>query len=445
MELIHALLGAARYAVAMILPLALLIGTYRLAFHPLRGYPGPFIAKLTDAYGGYQVKRKRLHLKAHSDLRKYGPVYRQGPNRLVFNTVAALRDLSQHGSIHKAHVYTFTSISPVPHVLGTVDPESHRMKRNVYGRVLSGHVYMAWPAIRALNRIVMLLNMPKLLTAGRLLKNIIKRRAAIEENSGRHDFWAVASTSHRESDSTTSNTSIEKSQVWSEALFFFPAGGQTTSCALSAAFFYLSRHPPVYARLAAEIRDAFSDGSLIQGGPQLLGCRYLRAVIDETLRMSPPTTVMPWREVGRHKEPCVIDGHVVPGGTLVAISAYCLMHNEAYFPEPFAFRPERWLDDDDADPDRLARMAEAFIPFSFGETMCLGKTMAYMEISLVLAKTLWHFDFGRAPGEAGKLGGGGPGGWDGGLRDRVDEFQLYDAFVGEHDGPNLTFIPRRGL
>ncbi|KAH9895480.1 cytochrome P450 [Xylariomycetidae sp. FL2044] len=202
--------------------------------------------------------------------------------------------------------------------------------------------------------------------------------------------------------------------------------GQTTSCALSAAFFYLSRNLPLaYARLAAEIRDAFSDGSLIQGGgPQLLGCRYLRAVIDEALRMSPPTTVMPWREVDRHlssEQPCVIDLHVVPCGTLVAISAYCLMHNAAYFPEPFAFRPERWLDD--TDPDRLANMA-------------------YMEMTLVLAKTLWYLDFKQASGESGKLGGGGPGGWDAGLRDRVDEFQLYDAFVGEHNGPNLTFTPR---
>ncbi|KAK6223894.1 hypothetical protein LQW54_000038 [Pestalotiopsis sp. IQ-011] len=409
----------------------------------------------------------------------------------------------------------YANHTPVPHVLGTVDPEPHRMKRNVYGRVLSGQslhrfeptmraevdiflqkvrdaaeagpvnmtplcerlasdiavqlgfgvdlksqtepenrvlidiflhmntihsVYMAWPAIRALNKIVMLFNMRKLLTAGEIIKSIIKKRAAIEENSGRHDFWAVASTSHQESDSTT--LLIEKSQVWSEALFFFPAGGQTTSCALSAAFFYLSRHPLVYARLAAEIRDAFSDGSDITGGPQLLGCKYLRAVIDETLRISPPTTVMPWREVDRNispKEPCIVDGHIVPGGTFVAVSAYCLMHNEEYFPEPFAFQPERWIDD--TDPDRLARMVEAFIPFSFGDTMCLGKTLAYMEMSLVLAKTLWYFDFKQAPGESGKLGAGGPGGFDD-LRRRVDEFQLYDAFVGEHNGPNLTFIPR---
>lgn len=123
---------------------------------------------------------------------------------------------------------------------------------------------------------------------------------------------------------------------------------------------------------------------------------------------------------------------------MVAINAYCLLHNESYFPEPFDFRPERWLDD--TNPNRLAIMREAFIPFSFGDTMCLGKTMAYMEMSLVLVKTLWYFDFKQAPGELGKLGGGGPGGWEGGLRDRVDEFQLYDAFVGEHNGPNLTFI-----
>ncbi|KAI0388423.1 cytochrome P450 [Xylariaceae sp. FL0594] len=262
----------------------------------------------------------------------------------------------------------------------------------------------------------------------------------LTENSGRHDLWAVASSSHGEGDADA----IEKSQVWSEALFFFPAGGQTTSCALSAAFFYLSRHPPVYVRLAAEIRDSFSDGTLIQAGPQLLGCKYLRAVIDETLRMSPPITAMPWREVvSSNKGGCVIDDRVVPGGTLVAISPYCLMHNEAYFPDPFAFQPERWLDD--TDPDRLARMAEAFIPFSFGDTMCLGKTMAYMEMSLVLAKTLWYFDFEKAPGQAGMLGGGSPGGWDGALRDRVDEFQLYDAFVGEHNGPNLIFVPRKRL
>ncbi|KAI0168398.1 hypothetical protein BJ166DRAFT_590842 [Pestalotiopsis sp. NC0098] len=85
-------------------------------------------------------------------------------------------------------------------------------------------------------------------------------------------------------------------------------------------------------------------------------------------------------------------------------------------------------------------MRAAFAPFAFGETGCLGKAMAYHEMSLVVAKTLWYFDFARAPGEAGDLGGGRPGDRDG--RHRVDEYQLFDHAVANHDGPNLVFNPR---
>jgi hypothetical protein len=63
--------------------------------------------------------------------------------------------------------------------------------------------------------------------------------------------------------------------------------------------------------------------------------------------------------------------------------------------------------------------------------------MAYHEMSLVVAKTLWYFDFEKAPGEAGKLGEECPGSADG--RHRVGEYQLYDLGVADHDGPNLVF------
>lgn len=213
-------------------------------------------------------------------------------------------------------------------------------------------------------------------------------------------------------------------------------GGTTLSAALCAVFFYLSRHPTVYARLAAEIRTTFSSGRVIKGGPELSGCKYLRAVIDETLRVAPPFLGTFWREPHFScAEPFVVDGQVIPCGTLVGVNPYCLMHNEAYFPEPFEYRPERWLV-----PDTGA-MREAFAPFSLGETGCLGKAMAYLETSLVVAKTLWYFDFEKAPGEAGKLGEGQPGRTDG--RGRTDEYQLYDLAVADHDGPNLIFKPRQ--
>jgi hypothetical protein len=63
--------------------------------------------------------------------------------------------------------------------------------------------------------------------------------------------------------------------------------------------------------------------------------------------------------------------------------------------------------------------------------------MAYLEINLTLAKTLWYFDFEPAPGELGKLGAGKLGSEEG--RERQGEFQLYDCFVATHEGPYLTF------
>ena len=70
--------------------------------------------------------------------------------------------------------------------------------------------------------------------------------------------------------------------------------------------------------------------------------------------------------------------------------------------------------------------------------------MAYMEANLVLAKTLWYFDFERPLDEDLNSVGGGRSGYSTG-RDRVDEFQLYDQFIADHDGPCLMFKARDEL
>lgn len=198
----------------------------------------------------------------------------------------------------------------------------------------------------------------------------------------------------------------------------------------------------MYARLANEVRTTFGSGRAIETGPLLSGCKYLRAVIDETLRVAPPFVGTFWREPDpSYKGPFVIDGHVIPPGTIVGVNPYSLMHNEKYFPDPFQFRPERWLDDSEDEELRACALARrAFSPFAAGETGCLGKGMAYHEISLTVAKMLWYFDFQYPLGEAGKLGEGQPGRTDG--RGRKDEYQLYDIATADHDGPNLTFKPR---
>lgn len=212
---------------------------------------------------------------------------------------------------------------------------------------------------------------------------------------------------------------------------------------MSGIYFYLSRNPNAYNRLASEIRDTFSSGRDIRQGPQLHSCKYLRAVIDETMRLSPSSLGPAWRAQDPASiaagELFVVDGHVIPNGTQVGSSRYAVQHNEAYFSEPFVFKPERWLPPEDRQDSGVA-MRRAFAPFSLGDRSCAGKAMAYLEMSATIARTMWYFDFYKTPGETGKLGEGRPGRTDG--RGRPDEFQLYYSLVVENDGPNLIFTLR---
>ena len=137
MSLSSSALPLATYATAALLPLALCVLIYRLTLDPLRKFQGPFIARFTDGYAGYHAIRRRLHLQTFSDLQTYGPVYRQGPKRLVFNTVTALRDIYLHPRVSKARAYRYSSLEGQENLLSTLDRQRRRQKRKVYGRLLS--------------------------------------------------------------------------------------------------------------------------------------------------------------------------------------------------------------------------------------------------------------------------------------------------------------------
>ncbi|KFA70923.1 hypothetical protein S40288_10183 [Stachybotrys chartarum IBT 40288] len=131
-------------------------------------------------------------------------------------------------------------------------------------------------------------------------------------------------------------------EIWQEASFFISAGADTTSAAMSALSFYVSCHQNIYNTLAQEIRSTFASSAEIAGGPKLASCQYLRACIDEAIRMSPPVGGTLWRQPAT-KHGMLIDGHAVPYGTQVGANIFALYHNEDYFPEAFSYKPERWL------------------------------------------------------------------------------------------------------
>jgi cytochrome P450 len=232
---------------------------------------------------------------------------------------------------------------------------------------------------------------------------------------------------------------MEPEEIWQEASFFISAGADTTSTAICALLFYISRHHDIYTKLAQEIRSTFKNKADITGGPKLAKCYYLRACIDEALRMSPPVGGTLWRQSAATKEPLIIDSQSVPLGTQVGVNIFSLHHNEDCFPEPFSYKPERWLPSETSEAQRK-RMNTAFVPFSIGARSCAGKAMAYLETSLVIIKILHYFDFERAPGGLGELG----------VRKIqlpnsfrvVEDFDTYDVISASHNGPCLVFQPR---
>ncbi|KAI0859842.1 cytochrome P450 [Xylaria cubensis] len=501
---------------------ALLVFSYRLLLHPLRGFPGPFTGKVSYIYGGACALAQNTHLKVYQNHLKYGSIVRIAPDRLVFNTVTALRDIYQNDRLVKSHAYRAAQHRPdIFNIFTVVDRTLHRSKRKLIGQVISEQSMRAFEPIMVqeidtfINHLFDLsksddpvnmtpmcrhlsydtaahlgfgcsLNLqtdptnrflPKAISIGNLRINVCmnfpllmkwrlhQRIADNVPNSLRDRFFdalnnmitaRLSQPIHAKHDlcSFMAKSMGKEEQepnrldLVTEAVFFFPAGGETTAVVLCALFFYLSRNPRCYKRLAAEVRSTFQSGIDIRGGARLARCKYLRACIDEALRISPPATGLMWRELASVekedvKEPVVIDGHVIPHGTQVSVSIYSLHHNAEYFPDPFSFRPERWLEDSEDNEATRKAMSDAFAPFLVGSRSCAGKPMAYLEVSLTLAKTLWYFDFEPSVGDSGHLGGGAPTG--SGQRSRVNEFQLYDRFSAHHQGPNLEFHPRENI
>ncbi|KAI4187856.1 MAG: hypothetical protein LQ348_004018 [Seirophora lacunosa] len=243
----------------------------------------------------------------------------------------------------------------------------------------------------------------------------------------------------RAKDPETGGPGFMQEELFEESDLLVVAGADNTSMALAVMFFYLVRNAKVYERLTEEIRKTFRSSEDIHAGPQLSSCRYLRAFIDEAMRMNPPVGADLNREVlasGMH-----IDGHFVREGTNVGVAAYTLQHNDDVFADPFAFRPERWIADEKTGvtAEDVAACEAAFAPFSIGPRACPGKKLAYLEISITMAKVLYLSDVQAVEGDT--LGAGSADLIWG--RRRAACFQSRDTFVSQRDGPMVQFRSRR--
>ncbi len=235
-----------------------------------------------------------------------------------------------------------------------------------------------------------------------------------------------------------------REELEGDSISLIGAGADTVATSLSATLFYLARHPHVLDAAKYEIRTTFESLEEIRSGSKMDRCIYLNACIEESLRLSPPVAAPLPREV--MKGGIVIDGHYIPEGIVVGVSAYVVQHDKGSFPEPWSFRPERWIVGSDSHADGggmskadVNRAREAMCPFSLGSRSCIGKRLAYIEMRIALAALVWSYDLEEVRSGGSKLGSrvdleeG---------RERIDEFQLFDCFGADRDGPVLRFRQR---
>nr|POE63170.1 cytodhrome p450 monooxygenase [Quercus suber] len=200
----------------------------------------------------------------------------------------------------------------------------------------------------------------------------------IEESGATvHAFVAECVRDAEENDSTfqgrllKAGISAHETEVQCKDLIF--AGTDSTGMNLATICWHLARNPDIYQTL----RTTLSTPASIN----LAQDSYLHAVVREALRLSManptrfPRVVPPtgWT----FTSPATQQTYNLPPGTLVGLQPYTLHHNPAVFPDPFAFRPSRWLDG-----AATSDMHRDMIPFGLGARMCIARNLAMEELLL---------------------------------------------------------------
>ncbi|PYI02488.1 putative cytochrome P450 [Aspergillus sclerotiicarbonarius CBS 121057] len=215
---------------------------------------------------------------------------------------------------------------------------------------------------------------------------------------------------------------LSLTELSTETATFIIAGSDTTSTTMAAVCHYLTGSRRCYDRVAEEVRSTFASLGDIRLGPALNSCVFLRACIDEALRLSPPSGSSLWREV--EGAGACVDGQWLPAGCEVGVGIYSIHHRAADWPDPFHFHPDRWLQDAPARP---------YMPFSIGSRSCIGKPLALAQAMLTLARLFWEFDLRRADGNSEEEGEG---------EEEEKEYVVADHVTAGGRGPVLGFRPR---
>ena len=188
--------------------------------------------------------------------------------------------------------------------------------------------------------------------------------AEIADRRGRPDAGGSEIIASLTAASHDDGSPMSDQEIHDELLTLLVAGHETTATELAWALERLTREPEVMAKLVHAVDEG-------DGEP------YLTATIREILRHRPVLLNAAPRTV---KKPIEVGGFLYEPRVHLVASAWLVQHDPDIYPEPYAFRPERFLD---SDPGTYT-----WIPFGGGRRRCIGASFAQMEMAIVLRELL---------------------------------------------------------
>jgi cytochrome P450 len=222
-----------------------------------------------------------------------------------------------------------------------------------------------------------------------LIFELIEERRSEQEPEAREDVLAMLLQARHEPDDSgpaqagaagrraggePEGSPMSRQEIRDELMTALVAGHETTASQLAWAFERLAREPRVVRRLTEELDAGEGDD-------------YLTATIYEIMRIRP---VLPNAEPRLAKQPVRIGEFEYPPGVALLASVYLVHHDPEIYPEPHAFRPERFLEKPPG--------TYTWIPFGGGRRRCLGASFAIQEMKIVLRTVLERYELAAANG-----------------------------------------------
>jgi cytochrome P450 len=165
-----------------------------------------------------------------------------------------------------------------------------------------------------------------------------------------------------------------------EGFAIVAAGTITTSWTLTVALFHILATPSIARKLRTELQAAIPDVTIIPELTVLEQLPYLKGVVQEALRLGDATpgrfSRLP-RDAISYTNPQSGKIYHIPAGTPCSSITPVMHQNETNFPNPLVFLPERWIEND--------FLEKYLVAFSRGTRACLGRSLAYAEMYLMIA------------------------------------------------------------